>query len=486
MKRLPILIGLALLTLGPLGVGSAATAPLAGDLDSSFGTGGVVTQGPGEAIAIEPDGKIVVVGGDTLTRYLPDGSLDPTFGNHGNVALSLDPAASYAGVHAVALQPDGKIVVAGTGDGLENENVLNQFMLARYNANGSLDTSFGTNGIVNTAIPEPGAQYRSAIADAVSVLSDGDIVAGGTASVSGFPDQTFFALVRYAPAGSLDPTFGDEGIAQAAFSGYDTLAGIAIQADGKIVASGDSWGGDHGDDSEQVALARFESDGSLDSTFGTTGKVTTAKKLWYEGGPSALQGGKILVAGARVNDNGYGLFGVVARYWTDGRLDTSFGSHGYADVPQIKSAAAVLTQSDGNILVLGQKTLVRLTPNGRVDPSFGTRGVASLGGGGQALALALQENGKILVGGGASGSGGSLMRLIGGNNCVVPRLRGTTLAKASTTLKKSYCNRGRISRRFSSKVKRGRVLSTSPVHGARLSDGTRVALVVSRGRPARR
>ncbi len=484
MKRFAIL-ALALLALVPLGASAAASAPLAGDLDSSFGNGGVVTQGPGGAIAFQPDGKIVVGGGYTLTRYRPDGSPDPSFGDGGSVTLSPNLAANWAYIQAVALQPDGKIVVAGTGDGSGSENVLGQFMVARYNPNGSPDTSFGTNGIVYTTIPEPGHPYQSAEATALAILSNGDILAAGIADVSSFPDNTYFALAQYKPDGSLDPSFGDDGITQPTFSGYDTLSGIAVQPDGKIVASGNSWGGDHGDDSEQIALARYEPDGSLDSTFGTAGKVTTAKKLQDDGGPSALQDGRIVVAGSHVDDNGYGLFGVIARYGSRGHLDTTFGKHGYVDLPQISAPADVVTQSDERILVLYGNSIVRLTPNGRIDKSFGTRGVVSLAGGSTAVALALQTDGKILVSG-ASGSGTTLTRFIGGNNCVVPGVRGKTVAKASATLTTSYCSRGSISRRFSDKIKRGHVLYTSPSGGTRLPDGSTVELVVSRGRPARR
>ena len=476
MKRLAIFLALALFALVPLGASAAASAPLAGDLDSSFGNGGVVTQGPGDAIAVQPDGTIVVGGGYTLARYLPDGSPDPSFGDGGSVALS----GAY--IRAVALQPDGKIVVAGTGGGSGGpEYVFSQFMVARYNSNGSPDTSFGTNGIVDTTIPEPGTPYQSSEATALAILPNGDILAAGIADVGGFPDNTYFALVQYKPDGSLDPSFGDDGITKTTFSGYDTLAAIASQPDGKIVASGNSWGGGHGDGSEQIALARYEPDGSLDPTFGKAGKVTTAKKLLYEGGPAALQDGKIVVAGSHVNNNGYGLFGVIARFGSGGHLDTTFGKHGYVDLSQIASPADVVTQSDQKILVLYSNSIVRLTPNGRIDKSFGTRGVVSLAGGIPAVAVALQTDGKILVSG-ASGSGTTLTRLIGGNNCVVPALRGKTVQTAKTALTRSYCTAGAISKVYSNKVARRRVVTTAPLLGDRLPGGSKVALVVSRGK----
>jgi uncharacterized delta-60 repeat protein len=484
---------LALLALGLLGASSAANLRLAGNLDPSFGSGGVVTQTSGMnlgAIAVQPDGKIVVAGdatmatGFALARYLPDGSPDPSFGDGGFVETNLYPPASYAFIEAIALQADGKIVVAGTSDGLESENVLDQFTLARYNPNGSLDTSFGTDGITNTVIPEPSPTAWRAGADALAVLPNGEILAGGSAGWEAFPSQSSFALVRYTRDGSVDPTFGDDGIVQTAFSGYDDLAGIAVQPDGKIVATGSSGGPGHGDDFETMALARYEPNGSLDPTFGTAGKVTTAHKLAYAGGPPTLQHGKIVVAGSIARNDFSGSLPVIARYEASGRLDFTFGKHGFAEIGRVTGRpSAVLTQNDGKILIAAG-AVVRLLPNGRLDTSFGRRGIVSSGD--QVSRLALHTDAKILVGEGHDDNPWMLARLVGGNNCVVPGLRGKTVSKASATLRTSYCHRGRISKRFSAEVTRGRVISTAPSRGARLPGGAKVGLVVSRGRPVRR
>jgi hypothetical protein len=119
-------------------------------------------------------------------------------------------------------------------------------------------------------------------------------------------------------------------------------------------------------------------------------------------------------------------------------------------------------------------TVLRLLPDGRLDTSFGRRGIVSLN---AALSsVALQPDGKILVG------GGELGRLVGGNNCVVPDLRGRTVGKASAILERSYCQRGSISKRFSRSVTRGRVISTALQRRARLPSGARVNLVVSKGK----
>jgi uncharacterized delta-60 repeat protein len=504
VKRLAILCGLALLALGPLGVSSAARLPLAGGLDPTFGSGGAVTQSAGSSIggiAVQRDGKIVVVGRSVFARYNPDGSLDPSFGSGAYAAIGF-------AADAVALEPDGKIVVAGSA-GPVNDAVLSEFALARYDANGSLDASFGTDGIAKTVIPEPtpycGWCGWNAGAAALAVLPGGDIVAAGT--VWGGPDpappdspgwSSFFALTRYTPDGSLDSTFGDAGIVQTAFNqgfGFGLapeLSGIAVQPDGKIVATGSASFGGHGVDEETMVLARYEPDGALDAGFGAAGTATTDLRRLYGGGPPTLQRGRILVAGwtLRRTASGWTYFPLLARYEASGRLDSTFGTRGFAQIDAhteggaLGGANAILAQHDGKILVAdsytqGPPTVARLLPNGRLDPSFGRGGLVAFRG--QPSSLALQANGKVLVAG-VRANAGTLVRLIGGNNCVVPELRGKTVSQARASLVKSYCRRGSVSRRFSSKVKRGRVISAAAARGARLAGGTKIQLLVSKGR----
>jgi uncharacterized delta-60 repeat protein len=472
MKRLASLCGLALLTLGPLGVSSAARLPLAGDLDPTFGSGGLA-QSPGlgiGAIAVQPDGKIVVANGSfALARYLPDGSLDPSFGAGGHVET--DAGAGSLG--ALALQPDGKIVVAGSSA----YGSPNKFTLARYDSNGSLDSSFGTDGITTTAVPnslDASWSPEGAGVAALAVLPDGSVLAAGSARWHGpdlYEEDGEFVLARYMPAGSLDPTFGDGGIAET--GGDADLGGMVVLPDGKIVATGTTFGG-HPDYPHKIALAGYEPDGSVDFIFD---RAVTYGRL--SGGPSTLQHGKIVVAGS-IQDYRK-TFPVVARYKANGLIDKTFGRHGYSEVKRTQFAPdAVVTQKDGKILVVGSTnlggTVLRLLPNGRLDPSFGGRGIVSLDPG--TSSLALQRDGKILVGGGTD-----LDRLIGGNNCVVPDLRGKAVAKAGATLARSYCRLGSVSKRFSSKVPPGGVISTTPAPGARLPGGAKIHLVVSKGKP---
>jgi uncharacterized delta-60 repeat protein len=506
---------------------SAAAPLLAGDLDSSFGSAGVVTQSPGDpvGIAVQPDGKVVVAGGAVrgsgflLARYLPDGSPDPSFGEGGYVPTGPGLPVGRDDSGAVALQPDGKIVVAGESSVVSpscqgNTGVCAGFALARFDPNGSLDTSFGTNGITNTFFPgapngAPNALSWS-FATTLALLPGGEIVAGGV-SVSQISDAwSSFALAEYTPAGSLDPTFGAGGIVQTAFTQNDAgITSLAVRPGGKIVATGSDVSAGHGDHTYLTALARYEPDGSLDPGFGTAGKMETTQKLSYMGGPSVEQNGKIVVAGYRSNDLGYASFPVVARFGPGGRLDSSFGNRGYEEIRSLAgdAATAIATQPDGKILLATNSAnfdvkdalntaVVRLLPNGSPDPSFGRKGVATLSvvgciGGGEcrSAGLAVQADGNVLVseqGGfpGESNSSLTLARLIGGNNCVVPGLRGRTISKARATLKASYCNTGGISRLFSNKVARGRVITTSPIRGDRRPTGTKVDLVVSRGKRA--
>jgi uncharacterized delta-60 repeat protein len=476
-----VLFGLTLVALCLLGVSSAADfTPLAGDLDPSFGSGGIVVAqslGSIRGIAVQPDGKIVVAGesdaGFSLARFLPDGSPDQSFGSGGHVATSF---ADGGVVGAVALQSDGKIVVAGGN----NRTVMGNsaFVLARYTPSGSLDPNFGADGITKTVIPTA-YPPSDAAADALAVLPDGKILAGGTSSHGdGYGYGSTAALVRYTSNGALDSTFGDGGIVQPSVNGGSGLSGIVVQPDGDIVAVGTA-DGSHPYYVEQMMLVRYKPDGSLDARFGSGGAVATSPKSRYSGGPSVLQGGKIVVAGAAHN-----AFLVLARFDARGHLDPTFAKDGFAENRDVGGApSAVVEQSDRKIVVAAsgyageEGAVVRLLPDGRLDPSFGEGGIVRFG----SVALALQSDGKILDG---WENGSVLARLGGGSNCIVPGLRGATVPKARTDLKKASCG-AHLERRFSKKVARGRVILTRPRAGLRVPGGTKVRVVVSRGRYGR-
>jgi uncharacterized delta-60 repeat protein len=477
VKRSAIFLLVVLVALGLLGASAAADQRLAGGLDPSFGSGGLVTsKAAGIAgIAVQPDGKIVVAGttGDLsflLARYLPDGSLDPSFGDGGYVETQV---GGWGFASSIALQPDGKIVVAGGSYQGESSNpeVLEEFSLVRYNPNGSLDTSFGTDGIASTVIPEqqsPDACWpaEQSAAGALAVLPSGDILAAGGSewndgcSVKS-ADNSASVLARYKPDGSLDPTFADGGIAQTPGSGIGS--GLAVRPDGEIVANG-------GD-----APTDYAPGGSVNVPFNEDPKI-------HLDGSLTLRDGKVVVAGESPAKRHSHPFLVVARYGSGGRLDSTFGTHGSLEIRRVAGLpSAILAQKDGKLLIAagpGPADVVRLLPDGRLDAHFGRGGIVSLGEG--IGALGLQADGKVLVGEG-NGQASMLARLLGGNNCVVPGLRGKTVSKARARLASSYCRLGRTSSRFSSAVPRGRVISTAPRTGARLPGGTAVRLVVSRG-----
>jgi uncharacterized delta-60 repeat protein len=322
-----------------------------GSLDTTFGTGGKVTTPIGvtddqaEAVAIQSNGKIVVAGSSlngsdydfAVVRYNTDGSLDTTFDGDGK--LTTDFGASGEQAFAVAIQSNGKIVAAGgTLPGSDYD-----FALARYNTDGSLDTTFDGDGKLATDFS---GAYDYAWA--VAIQSNGRIVAAGSSTVG--TDQNF-ALARYNTNGSLDGTFDGDGKLTTDFGSLEEVAyGVAIQADGRIVAAGRSGNGFSGD----FALARYYTNGSLDTTFDTDGKVTTPFSGEDQARAVAIQpNGKIVTAG--LTDSGAGADFALARYYTNGSLDISFDGDGKVITPiAIYDAAyAVAIQSDGKIVAAG-------------------------------------------------------------------------------------------------------------------------------------
>lgn len=276
-----------------------------GTLDTSFDGDGIVTNtGSGRiyALAIQSDGKIIAAGGGTvgfeLARYNTDGSLDTSFDGDGIVTTAIN-----GGAYAVAIQPDGRIVAAG--DDWANVPTYSSVAVARYNTDGSPDTGFGANGTVATAFGT-----ADAWANAIALQQDGKIVAGGYGDAGGGVPGS--ALLRYNTNGSLDTSFDGDGISTTDSWGQGIEA-LAIQADGKVVAAGAEYVGYY-----LFALARHNTDGSLDTSFGTDGVVTTnvssnSSSSDSEAYAVAIQpDGKIVAAGSG-NMSGGGGF-MLARY----------------------------------------------------------------------------------------------------------------------------------------------------------------------------
>jgi len=323
-----------------------------GTLDGTFGTGGKVTTPIGSgiddarAVAIQADGKIVAAGytagsdpGDfALVRYDTDGTLDGTFGTGGKVTTSIGSGADV--VQALVVQTDGKLVAAGR-TAIGNDNHL---ALVRYNSDGSLDGAFGTGGKVTTSI---GSSNEAA---ALVVQTDGKLVAAGKA-VNG-DGNTDFALVRYNADGTLDGTFGTGGIVVTDFGSFDEANALVLQTDGRLVAAGYTYGGTNSGD---FALARYNTDGSLDGNFGTGGKVTTTTACCGDVATGlVVQTDGKLVAGGYTIQLQYDF--ALARYNTNGSLDGTFGAGGMVTTPVGGGqdlAFALVRQADGKLVAAG-------------------------------------------------------------------------------------------------------------------------------------
>jgi len=405
-------------------VSPSAARAADGDLDPTFGTGGKVTTDLkrstdlAKAVADQADGKLIVVGqtyqnndfsGEdfAVARYNTNGTLDSTFGSRGRVRTDFPGLAAVAS--SVVIQPDGKIVVAGGAFPLFT--FAGDFKVVRYNPDGSLDTSFGSGGIVTTTFPGDGSY-----AFAVALQADGKIIAAGTDFVDFNPgdmSDTDFALERYNPDGTPDATFGNGGQVTTDFGGKeDDTFSVLIQSDGKIVAVGST-----NDPTKyyDFAAVRYLSNGTIDATFGVAGKVQTdfGVRGFDQALSAALQpDGKIVAAGFAISVDGIRENFAVARYTSSGVLDTTFSSDGLMQIDFgscCQDAYTVLLQSDGKIITVGFPNsessdsdflLARLNSTGSLDTTFGIGGkvrtsFGNLNGG--AYAGALQADGKIVA-----------------------------------------------------------------------------------------
>jgi uncharacterized delta-60 repeat protein/RHS repeat-associated protein len=323
---------------------------LDGSLDSSFGTGGKVNANFGAgydqayAVVLQPDGKIVVGGSQNtsrlaLARYNADGSLDTSFDGDGKVTTLVTSGNWGEEVMAVALQADGKIITTGytVDPGTGNASGV----VARYNADGSLDTSFDGDGI--KLISTSGVDVY---ANTVAIQpADGQVVVG--LNVFGA-----FKVERLSGTdGAVDTSFGSSGVASATFGGINVsgLQGLTLQPDGKILATGivSATGGS----AQSFGVARFTVTGGLDSTFDGDGQVTTAVSTNAQAYAVRVQSnGQIVVAGAGGSDFG------LARYNEDGSLDTSFDFDGKVttDLGSFDLVTALWLGPDYKITVVGQ------------------------------------------------------------------------------------------------------------------------------------
>jgi uncharacterized delta-60 repeat protein len=394
----------------------AFTAP--GDLDTAFNApnGFVLFNGSGNnrdrgiELAIQADGKIVVMGYSNngkdddimVLRYNPDGTMDNTFGSGGVVYYGGSGGGSDRGL-GLALQSDGKIVVVGRVYNGTNYDVI----VLRYSSDGTVDNTFGAGGVVTYNGPENGSD----IAFGVAIQSDGKLVVVGE---SYYGTNKELLILRYNPDGSLDSSFGTGGVViyggpnQATDWGF----GVDIQSDGKIVVVGATTV----NTKEDVLVLRYNTDGTLDGSFGTGGIVTySGSGDNYDYGNTVMiqPDGKIVVVGATWIGSNYDI--LVLRYNSNGSLDCLFGNGGVINyngpANNYDYAWGVALQKDGKIVVAGassngakdEAAILRFNTNGTFDPSFGTAGVVKFSVPGSAVnrgyGVVIQKDGKIVVSG---------------------------------------------------------------------------------------
>ncbi|MBK9716660.1 MAG: T9SS type A sorting domain-containing protein [Saprospiraceae bacterium] len=378
-------------------------------LDLSFDNDGKVVTAVGNydnygySIAIQSDGKILVVGYSnngsnedfTLIRYNTNGSLDSSFNSNGIVITDFG-FDDYG--RSISLQSDGKIVVAGYSNNGSNYD----FALLRYNTNGSLDSSFDADGKVITSFGTSNDYGNS-----LTIQSDGKIVVAGESRNESYSD---FALVRYNTNGSLDSSFDSDGKVTTIVNGsaLNGAYSVVIQSDGKIVAAGYSGHKQNGTDF-RFALVRYNINGSLDNSFDKDGKVTTDIGTFGDLAYSIViqSDGKIVAAG--YSGNGSNLDFALVRFNTNGSLDNNFGTDGKVTTAVGNSkdvAHSIVIQSDNKIIAAGQSNhsfaLMRYNTDGSLDNIFDTDGkvFTDIGNGDDgAFSIAIQNDGKIVAAG---------------------------------------------------------------------------------------
>ncbi len=364
-------LAVAVLAIALLGGAPPAAQAGAGDLDRSFGDSGKVRTPVGDGallgFARQADGRLLAIGGfgddTTLVRYMPDGTLDPSFGTGGRV-MPGDDRTNYD----LIVQPDGKSVAVG-GDS-------NVFRVARRHPDGSLDASFGSGGRVSTAFD--GTAFASA--SSVSYLADGRLLVLGNFG-------SFLALARYLPDGSLDESFGSGGRVANRIRGNATarLASHVVLPDGKVVVLAYAVPVVTRDGQRVfLAMLRYNADGTRDRSFGRDGQAFVING--FDGARLDLTpDGKLLVVGGAKNAPVF-----TARFLPDGSRDRSYGNGGVtrASLPDgVVDIAGIARGPSGEIFFGGRLdpdhrppedpsdfVIARLTPRGTLDRSFGDGG----------------------------------------------------------------------------------------------------------------
>ena len=361
----------------------------AGDLDTTFDLDGIAVTdfGPNSAptsIAIQADGKALVAGSSNLdfalVRYNTDGKLDQSFGVGGKVTTDFGGTEVCMGI---AIRPDGRIVLAGRA--YPSDGSGSNIALARYKVDGSLDTTFGSGGTVILDYFVPATIFD------VELQTDVNIVVAGNMTIDASTPAIDIFVARFTSSGNPDASFGggDGYEITDFFNPRDYGNDLVIQPDGKIVVAGatnDEFGISFEYLNFDYCMARYNTDGSLDASFGMGGRVVTES---FGKGRTAdvllLSNGKLVLAGtSQTEQTSYADFALI-RYNSNGSVDTSFGTNGYTKVnlgtiSLYDEAEAAALQSDGKIVVAGltdnrqNAGLARFNANGSLDTSFGTNG----------------------------------------------------------------------------------------------------------------
>ncbi|WP_395044790.1 T9SS type A sorting domain-containing protein [Flavobacterium sp.] len=382
-----------------------------GVLDTSFDLDGkkiisfAVPNDYGEFVLVQPDNKIIVGGRSSLTggnlsfslaRMNPSGSFDNSFGISGKVTTSYgtDGFEAISG----ALQQDGKIVVVGNA--FTNASLgYSQIAVVRYNSDGSLDTTFDTDGMVFTQLPTSNEDFVKA----VKIQPDEKILVAIQSRINFNWD---FVLARYNTNGSLDTTFDTDGIVRNQSTEQDAIYDITLQNDGKIVAVGYK-----SNTNNDVYVGRYNANGSIDTSFATNGFFTYdfASNHNYAFAVALSSDNKIIIGGNYQNGTISSAF--VARLNNNGTFDTTFDSDGILIQTTDETISDVILQSDNKTITVGTSNgkfgIWKLNFDGTFDSTFGTNGkvetVININSC-QANNVALQPDGKIVVVGSTYGS----------------------------------------------------------------------------------
>lgn len=377
-----------------------------GDLDTSFGTEGIVItefseagSSTANAVALQTDGMIIAAGSALITtedlamsRYDSDGSLDPGFDDDGMVNTHLSEGMDE--INTVSIQTDGTILIAGCCA------VEGDFAIARFNTDGSLDTTFGNDGFISTEAGTIG----SSGARVFFLQEDGELLVAGRVGEN--PDRDF-ALARYNADGTLDTTFNSSGEVTTDFGSDDTPRALAVDPEGYIVVVGSTGVSPDID----MALVRYDPNGVPDSSFSSDGMVTTDFGSNDVAGAVSFQDDGMIVVAGRTGATSAHDF-ALARYNSEGSLDTTFGNDGLvtSDIGADDYANALALQEDGMILAGGESdsgsnddfAIARYQVDGTLDSGFGTDGVTTTDLGDEldyAQTMVIQEDGRIVLAG---------------------------------------------------------------------------------------